>query len=93
MMTTNQRLNEFLAESYRLQVFGSSDADALIEKYKNDVDEEFLSKAQAMLAELDALGAVVNLAQRDFAGYQAQKALRRLLASLSPHGPRKWENA
>lgn len=74
----NKRLTEFLAEAYRLQVFGGKNVEGLVEKYK-DADEDFLKVARARLAELDELGRVVNLAQRDYAGYQHQKALRRLL--------------
>ena len=89
----NQRLTEFLAESYLLQVFGGGDAEALIEKYKKNADEEFLDAARSRLSELDDLGRMVNLAQRDFVGHQEQKALRKLLQGVSSRGPRKWENA
>ena len=89
----NQRLIDFLAQSYRMQVFGGGDAEALIEKYRKDADDEFLLAARSRLNELDDLGRVVNLAQRDFAGHQEQKALRKLLANIPPRGPRKWENA
>lgn len=76
----NKRLVEFLAQSYRLQVLeGGSDTGELVEKYKKDADEDFLAAARARLTKLDELGRMVNLAQRDFAGYQEQKALRRLL--------------
>jgi hypothetical protein len=78
-MTAQQRLIEFLAQSYRLQVFDGGDVQPLVEKYKKESDDEFLRIARARLSELDKLGAVVNLSQRDFAGYQQQKALRKLL--------------
>ena len=81
----NEKLKRYLTVSYQKDVLGTwVDVEAVLEQYQADPD--FVSAAAQYRGRLEALASKFDLAKRDFAGYQALKALRKVKDAVIPRG-------